>query len=146
MTNGDIEESQTERKNDVAATSGAEHHERLSTFSPVITTDERILSSVTCNVNGGGLSYGNGVASELGAVPEEDEEAATSSTPSTVVRLERVWNKFFNISFYFYMKYNITVIYSFSNKSGSSFFRKLLKIIFSFFHLMNTMVWSDIRD
>ncbi|XP_020291345.1 uncharacterized protein LOC109858473 isoform X2 [Pseudomyrmex gracilis] len=49
---------------------------------PPLTSDERIVSAVSCN---GGISYTTVTPSELGAVPEEDEEAATSSTPSTVV-------------------------------------------------------------
>lgn len=48
---------------------------------PPLTSDERILSTAPCN---GALSYST-TPCELGAVPEEDEEAATSSTPSTVV-------------------------------------------------------------
>nr|XP_046484662.1 uncharacterized protein LOC124220185 isoform X5 [Neodiprion pinetum] len=49
---------------------------------PSLAPDERIISTVSCN---GGISYTTVAPSELGAVPEEDEEAATSSTPSTVV-------------------------------------------------------------
>ena len=45
--------------------------------------EERIVSAVSCN---GGIAYTTVAPSELGAVPEEDEEA-TSSTPSTVVSL-----------------------------------------------------------
>lgn len=50
---------------------------------PPMAPEERIVSAVVCN---GGVSYTSVAPSELGAVPEEDEEAATSSTPSTVVR------------------------------------------------------------
>ncbi|XP_026826417.1 uncharacterized protein LOC105276380 isoform X3 [Ooceraea biroi] len=49
---------------------------------PPLAPEERIVSAVPCN---GGISYTTVAPSELGAVPEEDEEAATSSTPSTVV-------------------------------------------------------------
>lgn len=49
---------------------------------PPLAPDERIVTAVACN---GGISYTTVAPSELGAVPEEDEEAATSSTPSTVV-------------------------------------------------------------
>ncbi|XP_068980102.1 uncharacterized protein [Bombus flavifrons] len=49
---------------------------------PSLAPEERIISAVACN---GGVSYTTVTPSELGAVPEEDEEAATSSTPSTVV-------------------------------------------------------------
>jgi len=49
---------------------------------PSLMPEERIVSAVPCN---GGISYTTVTPSELGAVPEEDEEAATSSTPSTVV-------------------------------------------------------------
>ncbi|XP_076618569.1 uncharacterized protein LOC143340465 isoform X1 [Colletes latitarsis] len=49
---------------------------------PPLAPEERIISAVACN---GGVSYTTVAPSELGAVPEEDEEAATSSTPSTVV-------------------------------------------------------------
>lgn len=49
---------------------------------PPLAPEERIVSAVPCN---GGVSYTTVAPSELGAVPEEDEEAATSSTPSTVV-------------------------------------------------------------
>ncbi|XP_016844948.1 uncharacterized protein LOC100678286 isoform X2 [Nasonia vitripennis] len=49
---------------------------------PPMAPEERIVSAVACN---GGVSYTSVQPSELGAVPEEDEEAATSSTPSTVV-------------------------------------------------------------
>lgn len=49
---------------------------------PPLAPEERIVSTVSCN---GGISYTTVAPSELGAVPEEDEEAATSSTPSTVV-------------------------------------------------------------
>ncbi|XP_048508394.1 uncharacterized protein LOC105687724 isoform X5 [Athalia rosae] len=50
---------------------------------PPLAPDERMISAVACN---GGISYTTVAPSELlGAVPEEDEEAATSSTPSTVV-------------------------------------------------------------
>lgn len=49
---------------------------------PPLASDERIVSAVSCN---GGITYTTVAPSELGAVPEEDEEAATSSTPSTVV-------------------------------------------------------------
>ncbi|XP_032670179.1 uncharacterized protein LOC116843654 isoform X5 [Odontomachus brunneus] len=49
---------------------------------PPLAPEERIVSAVSCN---GGISYTTVAPSELGAVPEEDEEAATSSTPSTVV-------------------------------------------------------------
>lgn len=51
---------------------------------PSLAPEERIISAVACN---GGVSYTTVAPSELGAVPEEDEEAATSSTPSTVVSL-----------------------------------------------------------
>lgn len=49
---------------------------------PPLAPEERIVSALPCN---GGISYTTVAPSELGAVPEEDEEAATSSTPSTVV-------------------------------------------------------------
>ncbi|KAL0107882.1 hypothetical protein PUN28_014864 [Cardiocondyla obscurior] len=49
---------------------------------PPLASEERIVSAVSCN---GGITYTTVAPSELGAVPEEDEEAATSSTPSTVV-------------------------------------------------------------
>ncbi|XP_076754516.1 uncharacterized protein LOC143425524 isoform X3 [Xylocopa sonorina] len=49
---------------------------------PSLAPEERIISAVACN---GGVTYTTVAPSELGAVPEEDEEAATSSTPSTVV-------------------------------------------------------------
>lgn len=49
---------------------------------PPLASEERIVSAVSCN---GGITYTTVTPSELGAVPEEDEEAATSSTPSTVV-------------------------------------------------------------
>ncbi|CAK9798108.1 Nck-associated protein 5 [Anthophora plagiata] len=49
---------------------------------PSLVPEGRIISTVACN---GGVSYTTVAPSELGAVPEEDEEAATSSTPSTVV-------------------------------------------------------------
>lgn len=49
---------------------------------PPLAPEERIVSAVSCN---GGISYTTVAPSELGAVPEEDEEVATSSTPSTVV-------------------------------------------------------------
>ncbi|KAG7208537.1 hypothetical protein KM043_014754 [Ampulex compressa] len=49
---------------------------------PSLAPEERIISAVACN---GGVAYTTVAPSELGAVPEEDEEAATSSTPSTVV-------------------------------------------------------------
>jgi len=49
---------------------------------PPLAPEERIVSAVSCN---GGITYTTVAPSELGAVPEEDEEAATSSTPSTVV-------------------------------------------------------------
>lgn len=49
---------------------------------PPLAPEERIVSAVSCN---GGISYTTVTPSELGAVPEEDEEVATSSTPSTVV-------------------------------------------------------------
>lgn len=52
---------------------------------PSLAPEERIISAVACN---GGVSYTTVAPSELGAVPEEDEEAATSSTPSTVVSLK----------------------------------------------------------
>ncbi|XP_077261197.1 uncharacterized protein LOC143896907 [Temnothorax americanus] len=48
---------------------------------PPLASEERIVA-VSCN---GGITYTTVTPSELGAVPEEDEEAATSSTPSTVV-------------------------------------------------------------
>ncbi|KAG5329063.1 NCKP5 protein, partial [Acromyrmex charruanus] len=48
---------------------------------PPLALEERIVSAVSCN---GGIAYTTVAPSELGAVPEEDEEA-TSSTPSTVV-------------------------------------------------------------
>lgn len=51
---------------------------------PPLASEERIISAVSCN---GGITYTTVAPSELGAVPEEDEEAATSSTPSTVVSL-----------------------------------------------------------
>lgn len=54
---------------------------------PSLAPEERIVSAVSCN---GGISYTTVAPSELGAVPEEDEEAATSSTPSTVVSFSRV--------------------------------------------------------
>ncbi|XP_066584806.1 uncharacterized protein [Prorops nasuta] len=44
--------------------------------------EERIISAVSCN---GALAYTTVTPSELRAVPEEDEEVATSSTPSTVI-------------------------------------------------------------
>jgi len=50
---------------------------------PPLALEERIVSAVSCN---GGITYTTVAPSELGAVPEEDEEA-TSSTPSTVVSL-----------------------------------------------------------
>lgn len=53
---------------------------------PPLAPDERVISAVACN---GGISYTTVAPSELGAVPEEDEEAATSSTPSTVVSPSR---------------------------------------------------------
>lgn len=49
---------------------------------PPLAPEERIVNAVSCN---GGITYTTVAPSELGAVPEEDEEAATSSTPSTVV-------------------------------------------------------------
>ncbi|XP_012277793.1 uncharacterized protein LOC105698279 isoform X2 [Orussus abietinus] len=49
---------------------------------PPLAPEERIISAIACN---GGVSYTTVAPSELVAVPEEDEEAATSSTPSTVV-------------------------------------------------------------
>lgn len=49
---------------------------------PPLAPEERIVNAVSCN---GGISYTTVTPSELGAVPEEDEEVATSSTPSTVV-------------------------------------------------------------
>ncbi|XP_015594975.1 uncharacterized protein LOC107267543 isoform X2 [Cephus cinctus] len=49
---------------------------------PPLAPEERLVSAVICNE---GVSYTTVAPSELGAVPEEDEEAATSSTPSTVV-------------------------------------------------------------
>lgn len=52
---------------------------------PSLAPEERIISAVACN---GGVSYTTVAPSELGAVLEEDEEAATSSTPSTVVSLK----------------------------------------------------------
>ncbi|XP_033226770.1 uncharacterized protein LOC117179165 isoform X1 [Belonocnema kinseyi] len=48
---------------------------------PPLAPEERIISAINCN---GSVSY-TAATCELGAVPEEDEEAATSSTPSTVV-------------------------------------------------------------
>lgn len=49
---------------------------------PPLASEERIVNAVSCN---GGVTYTTVAPSELGAVPEEDEEVATSSTPSTVV-------------------------------------------------------------
>ena len=49
---------------------------------PSLAPDERTINAINCN---GSVSYTTAAPSELGAVPEEDEEAATSSTPSTVV-------------------------------------------------------------
>lgn len=66
---------------------------------PPLAPDERVISAVACN---GGISYTTVAPSELGAVPEEDEEAATSSTPSTVVSL------FFN----FYLLSNVLSIFA----------------------------------
>lgn len=58
---------------------------------PSLAPEERIISAVACN---GGVSYTTVAPSELGAVPEEDEEAATSSTPSTVVSsIVKIWNE-----------------------------------------------------
>lgn len=49
---------------------------------PSLASEERTINAASSN---GSVSYTTVTPSELGAVPEEDEEAATSSTPSTVV-------------------------------------------------------------
>ncbi|XP_046427938.1 uncharacterized protein LOC124183460 isoform X5 [Neodiprion fabricii] len=67
-------------ENSVEMESGDDILEQI--LVPSLAPDERIISTVSCN---GGISYTTVAPSELGAVPEEDEEAATSSTPSTVV-------------------------------------------------------------
>ncbi|KAK2576320.1 hypothetical protein KPH14_005681 [Odynerus spinipes] len=51
---------------------------------PPLPTEERMLGVVSSS-SLGAVGYTTVTSSELGAVPEEDEEAATSSTPSTVV-------------------------------------------------------------
>lgn len=69
--------------NTANATEASNNDELLDQIQvPPLAPEERIVSAVSCN---GGISYTTVAPSELGAVPEEDEEAATSSTPSTVV-------------------------------------------------------------
>ncbi|KAI4504557.1 hypothetical protein M0802_000107 [Mischocyttarus mexicanus] len=51
---------------------------------PPLPTEDRMLGVIGSN-NLGAVGYTTVAPTELGAVPEEDEEAATSSTPSTVV-------------------------------------------------------------
>lgn len=51
-------------------------------ISVPLAPEERVVNAIACS---GGISFTTVVPSELGAVPEEDEEAATSSSPSTVV-------------------------------------------------------------
>ncbi|XP_076277482.1 uncharacterized protein LOC143207673 isoform X4 [Lasioglossum baleicum] len=82
----DIETSVVDEENnhgENAAETSSSNDDLLDQISvPSLAPEERIISAVACN---GGVSYTTVAPSELGAVPEEDEEAATSSTPSTVV-------------------------------------------------------------
>ncbi|XP_043673665.1 uncharacterized protein LOC122631713 isoform X3 [Vespula pensylvanica] len=52
---------------------------------PPLPTEDRMLGVVGSSTLVGAVGYTTVAPTELGAVPEEDEEAATSSTPSTVV-------------------------------------------------------------
>ncbi|XP_043271497.1 uncharacterized protein [Venturia canescens] len=82
----DESRSTIDRKSDVSSSCN-DHLDRLPTLSSSIVLEDRLVNPINCNPSPIGMSYGNvaGGASELVAVPEEDEEAATSSTPSTVV-------------------------------------------------------------
>ncbi|XP_078050760.1 uncharacterized protein LOC144477146 [Augochlora pura] len=75
-----VDQDNSRRENAVDASSNDDLLDQIPV--PSLAPEERIISAVACN---GGVSYTTVAPSELGAVPEEDEEAATSSTPSTVV-------------------------------------------------------------
>nr|XP_033325087.1 uncharacterized protein LOC117219772 [Megalopta genalis] len=75
-----VDHENSRRENAVEASSNDDLLDQIPV--PSLAPEERIISAVACN---GGVSYTTVAPSELGAVPEEDEEAATSSTPSTVV-------------------------------------------------------------
>ncbi|KAJ8686414.1 hypothetical protein QAD02_022208, partial [Eretmocerus hayati] len=77
---GDSDEVSDESRNGPSEKSAEELLDEIPV--PPLAPEERIVSAIACN---GGISYTTVAPSELGAVPEEDEEAATSSTPSTVV-------------------------------------------------------------
>lgn len=79
----EIEGSSTQENNTGNTIETSSNDELLDQIQvPPLASEERIVSAVSCN---GGIAYTTVAPSELGAVPEEDEEAATSSTPSTVV-------------------------------------------------------------
>lgn len=78
----DSDEASDEPKSDLFEKSTEEILDQ-SISVPPLAPEERIVSAVACN---GGISYTTVAPSELVSVPEEDEEA-TSSTPSTVVWL-----------------------------------------------------------
>ncbi|XP_067203097.1 uncharacterized protein [Linepithema humile] len=80
MEESSAQESGGNAGNAIETTSNDELLDQIQV--PPLAPEERIVSAVSCN---GGISYTTVAPSELGAVPEEDEEAATSSTPSTVV-------------------------------------------------------------
>ncbi|XP_076163651.1 uncharacterized protein LOC143144771 isoform X5 [Ptiloglossa arizonensis] len=75
-----VDQENTDAENIVETSSNDDLLDQITV--PFLAPEERIISAVACN---GGVSYTTVAPSELGAVPEEDEEAATSSTPSTVV-------------------------------------------------------------
>lgn len=78
----ELESSSVQERNIGNAIETSSNDELLDQIQvPPLALEERIVSAVSCN---GGIAYTTVTPSELGAVPEEDEEA-TSSTPSTVV-------------------------------------------------------------
>lgn len=62
------------------------HSDSMECIQVVPSLSEDRIINVPC----GSLNFTGVTSSELGAVPEEDEEIATSSTPSTVVRIEMI--------------------------------------------------------
>ncbi|XP_018306469.1 uncharacterized protein [Mycetomoellerius zeteki] len=78
----ELESSSVQERNIGNAIETSSNDELLDQIQvPPLALEEKIVSAVSCN---GGIAYTTVTPSELGAVPEEDEEA-TSSTPSTVV-------------------------------------------------------------
>jgi len=101
----EVEGSSAQENNTGNAIETSSNDELLDQIQvPPLAPEERIVSAVSCN---GGITYTTVAPSELGAVPEEDEEAATSSTPSTVVSFcFRILLKLLAISFFFLKKFS----------------------------------------